>query len=146
MCVGVCAVFATLWIMACQALFPRNFQGKNTEVGCHFLLQGIFLTQGWNLHLLRPSIAGGFFTAEPSEKQRRDVGGGYNMSTRIPLHVSSLQNEDYHSACQPGEVILRNKWENIQKGKKKEKSLSQASTSCVNYCWSLAPSSFFVSL
>ena len=25
--------------------------GKNTGVGCHFLLQGIFLTQGSNLHL-----------------------------------------------------------------------------------------------
>ena len=26
--------------------------GKNTGVGCHFLLQGIFLTQGSNLSLL----------------------------------------------------------------------------------------------
>ena len=26
--------------------------GKNTNVGCHCLLQGIFLTQGLNLHLL----------------------------------------------------------------------------------------------
>ena len=26
--------------------------GKNTGVGCHALLQGIFLTQGWNPHLL----------------------------------------------------------------------------------------------
>ena len=26
--------------------------GKNTGVGCHALLQGIFLTQGSNLHLL----------------------------------------------------------------------------------------------
>ena len=26
--------------------------GRNTGVGCHFLLQGIFLTQGWNLGLL----------------------------------------------------------------------------------------------
>ena len=25
--------------------------GKNTGVGCHALLQGIFLTQGWNPHL-----------------------------------------------------------------------------------------------
>ena len=25
-----------------------NFPGKNTGVGCHFLLQGIFLTQGSN--------------------------------------------------------------------------------------------------
>ena len=31
---------------------PWNFPGKNTGVGCHFLLQGIFLTQGSNLHLL----------------------------------------------------------------------------------------------
>ena len=30
----------------------RIFPGKNTRVGCCFLLQGIFLTQGSNLHLL----------------------------------------------------------------------------------------------
>ena len=29
-----------------------GFTGKNTGVGCHFLLQGIFLTQGSNLLLL----------------------------------------------------------------------------------------------
>ena len=29
-----------------------NFPGKDTGVGCHFLLQGIFLTQGLNLRLL----------------------------------------------------------------------------------------------
>ena len=28
--------------------FPRDFPGKNTGVGCHFLLQGIFPTQGSN--------------------------------------------------------------------------------------------------
>ena len=28
-------------------LSMRDFPGKNTGVGCHFLLQGIFLTQGW---------------------------------------------------------------------------------------------------
>ena len=27
---------------------PWNFPGKSTRVGCHFLLQGIFLTQGLN--------------------------------------------------------------------------------------------------
>ena len=31
---------------------PENFPSKNTEVGCHNLLQGIFLTQGSNLCLL----------------------------------------------------------------------------------------------
>ena len=36
-----------------------NFPGKNTGVGCHFLLQGIFPTQGLNSV---SCIAGGFFT------------------------------------------------------------------------------------
>ena len=33
-------------------LCPWDFPGKNTGVCCHFLLQGIFLTQGSNPHLL----------------------------------------------------------------------------------------------
>ena len=32
--------------------------GKNTGVGCHARLQGIFLTQGWNLRLLRLTCIG----------------------------------------------------------------------------------------
>ena len=32
-----------------RLLCPWDFPGKNTGVGCHFLLQGIFLTQDWNL-------------------------------------------------------------------------------------------------
>ena len=32
---------------------PWGCLGKNTGVGCHFLLQGIFSMQGLNLHLLR---------------------------------------------------------------------------------------------
>ena len=35
-----------------RLLPPWGFPGKNTAVGCHFLLQGIFLTQGSKLHLL----------------------------------------------------------------------------------------------
>ena len=38
---------------AARLLCPWNFPGKNTGVGCHFLLQRICLTQGSNLHLLR---------------------------------------------------------------------------------------------
>ena len=34
-----------------RLLCPWNFPGKNTGVGCHFLLQEIFLTQGSNSHL-----------------------------------------------------------------------------------------------
>ena len=35
------------------SLCPWDFPGKNTGVGCHFLLQGIFPIQGSNPHLLR---------------------------------------------------------------------------------------------
>ena len=43
--------FVTLWTVAYQAPLSIGFLGKNTEVGCHFLLQGIFLTRGLNPHL-----------------------------------------------------------------------------------------------
>ena len=39
-----------LW--ATRLLCPWDSSGKNTEVACHFLLNGIFLTQGLNPHLL----------------------------------------------------------------------------------------------
>ena len=45
--------FVTLWTVAHPALCPWDSPGKNTGVGCHALLQGIFLTQGLNLHLLQ---------------------------------------------------------------------------------------------
>ena len=35
-----------------QAPLSRDSRGKNTGVGCQALLQGIFPTQGLNLHLL----------------------------------------------------------------------------------------------
>ena len=34
-----------------RLLHPWDFPGKDTGVGCHFLLQGIFPTQGSNLGL-----------------------------------------------------------------------------------------------
>ena len=40
------------WLPA-RLLCPWDSLGKNTGVGCHALLQGIILTQGLNLHLLR---------------------------------------------------------------------------------------------
>ena len=39
------------------------FQARILELGCHFLLQGIFPTQGWNPEpLMSPGLAGRFFT------------------------------------------------------------------------------------
>ena len=41
-------------LLSCVQLFacPWDFSGKNTGVGCHFFLQGIFPTQRLNPHLL----------------------------------------------------------------------------------------------
>ena len=45
--------FVTPWTVACTRLLCSwNFLGKSTGVGCHFLLQGIFLTQESNPGLL----------------------------------------------------------------------------------------------
>jgi len=42
-------LFTTPWTIAYQALSVRGiFPVKNTRVGCHFLLQEVFLTQGLN--------------------------------------------------------------------------------------------------
>ena len=46
-CPNLCDPMGPLW-----TLCPWVSPGKNTEVGCRFLLKGIFLTPGSNLHLL----------------------------------------------------------------------------------------------
>ena len=38
-------------LQSARLLCPWNFPDKNAGVGCHFLLQGTFWTQGSNLHL-----------------------------------------------------------------------------------------------
>ena len=39
-------------IQPARLLCPWDSPGKNTGEGCHFFLQGVFLTQGWNPRLL----------------------------------------------------------------------------------------------
>ena len=56
-------LFATLWTVAHQPPLSMGFSRQETGVHCHFLLQGIFPTQGSNPHLFRsPALTGGFFT------------------------------------------------------------------------------------
>ena len=42
-------LFATPWAVARQAPLSMGFPSKNTGVGCHVLLQGIFPSRGSNL-------------------------------------------------------------------------------------------------
>ena len=50
------AVHSCVWFFVtartARLLCPWNFPGKNTRLGCHSFLQGIFPTQGSNLGLL----------------------------------------------------------------------------------------------
>ena len=60
LCVCVCMLSCSVTsdslrpqgLQLARLLCPWNFSGKNAGVGCHFLLQGIFLIQGSNSHLL----------------------------------------------------------------------------------------------
>ena len=47
-----CLLFTTSLTVAARLLCPWDFPVKNTGVDCHAYPQGIFLTQGSNLHLL----------------------------------------------------------------------------------------------
>ena len=51
-CSAVSNSFQHQGLWPARLLCPGDFPGKDTGVGCHFLLQGIFPTQGSNLHLL----------------------------------------------------------------------------------------------
>ena len=63
----------------------RNSPGKNTGVGCHFLLQGIFPTQGSNpglLHLLQWLVAS--LSLCQSGARLNQKGGGLD---RVPSRM-----------------------------------------------------------
>ena len=62
-------LFVTPGTTACQLLCPWDSPDKNTGVGCHSLLQGIFLTQGSKLGLLcfLPWQAGSLSPAPPGK-------------------------------------------------------------------------------
>ena len=51
-CFSHVQLFVTLWTVAHQAPLSMGLSRQEHWSGCHFLLQGIFPTQGSNLHLL----------------------------------------------------------------------------------------------
>ena len=74
----VCALncvqlFATRWTVVHKLLCPWHFPGGNTGVGCHFLLQQIFPTQGLKLPFLRRQ-AESFFTSATGEAHNKGSG------------------------------------------------------------------------
>ena len=81
--------FVTPWSVARQLLCPWDFPGKNTGVGCYFLLQGIFQTQASNQSLLHCRQ----ILYHPSHQRRLKAG------------ISSVQfnsvTQSYPTLCDP---------------------------------------------
>ena len=61
--------------MDSQAPLSMGFPGKNTGVGGHFLLQGVFPTRGWSLRLSSPALAGRLFATSAAWEGPRVATG-----------------------------------------------------------------------
>ena len=61
-------LYPTLWPFGLSTLCQWGFSGKDTGVGCHFLLQGSFWPRDWTRVFCVFCIAGRFFTDEISGK------------------------------------------------------------------------------
>ena len=84
-------LFATHGCKAYQALLPVGFSGKHTGVDCHFLLPGIFPTQGsilWFLHLLHWQEDS--FTTAPPRPPRPGLNNRKKKKTKKPTNLGRL--------------------------------------------------------
>ena len=88
----------TPWSIICQTPLSMGFPSKSTGVGCHFFFQGIFLTQGWNLHLLHWQAYS--LTTEPL---RKPIYISIYMYIYVPFQILSpfrlLQDIEYTFLC-----------------------------------------------
>ena len=107
---------ATLWTVARQAPLSMGFSSKNTGVGCHALLQGIFPSQGSNPHLLVSPIGRWVLYHQHHP--------GSPLTQYILFHIGS-KTHPWLTLCQPSECVTcsehsimsicwRNKWMNEQ--------------------------------
>ena len=74
-------LLVTLWTIAWRLLCPWDSLGKNTGVGCHALLQEVFLTQGLHRIFCGSCRAGRFFTDEALEAPVLEALTFWNTST-----------------------------------------------------------------
>ena len=94
-----------------RLLCPWDSPGKNTGVGCQFLLQGIFLTQGLNPHLLRLLLwQAGVFTASVTTLEAPISRLGANKHRLSGCQVLGSQRSFFRArvlnplALMPGEL------------------------------------------
>ena len=78
-------------------------------MGCHFLLQGIFPTQGLNVHLCASYTAGRFFTTEPPGKPQvindAQISVAYNNKGLFLAHATWRRKWQPTPVFLPGEFL-----------------------------------------
>ena len=89
-CVCLCSVMFDSWqpyeLQPARLLCPQDFPGRNTGVGCHFLLQSIFLTQGPHFsHLLHWQLD--FLPLSHLGNPQHTVGGNVNWCVENSMEV-----------------------------------------------------------
>ena len=76
-----CLTLVTPWTVAHRLLCPWNSPGKNTGVGCHFLLQGIFPSQGLNRAL--PHCRQTLYPLSPSQHVPKQVHEPWTLRLKV---------------------------------------------------------------
>ena len=107
-------LFATLWTGALQVPLSMDSPGKNTGVGSHFLLQGIFPTRGLYLCLLlggrilyhwatgeTPAVAFNIIIGARSQTQSQERSG-----KRIGLTYALIEGF-WHAEARGGLIVSR---------------------------------------
>ena len=84
-----------------RLLCPWNSPGKNTGVGCHSFLQGLFLTQGSNLYLLHWQAD--FLPSDPPGK----VSEADYLSLYNPTHENSTKIQSFKKKLSFGQGFLK---------------------------------------
>ena len=94
-------LFVTLWTRACQDPGLWDSPVRNTGVGCHALLQGIFLTQGPNPHRFRlmhwqagflPRAASGSPWSKSISFQRKNSFRNQNIQGPVSIPIPFLRS------------------------------------------------------
>ena len=109
-------LFATHWAVAYEAPPPWDFPGKSAGMGCHFLLQGIFPTQGSNpgLPYCRQML---YCLSHPGSPE---TGGGWAEFSRVDKYQSSS------GLSRQTMILFKVKWRELPGGPEVKTSPSSA--------------------
>ena len=123
-CVCVCSVVSNSLQhrerQPARLLCPWNVPGEKAGVGCHVLLQGLFSTQGLNLHLLHwqavslPLVPPGktFFKGGGIQISRPGlIRVSLGWETLLYAAVSTASKSAANSSWRPGTMQCQSVWE-----------------------------------